>query len=110
MTFVDIGTLDDIPERGARLVKTRAGTVAVFRTSAGQVYAVEDKCPHLAGPLSQGIVHGGRVTCPLHNLVIDLASGAAEGPDGGCVRTYPVQLREGRIHLGLDAQPSEKVA
>jgi len=110
MTYLDIGSVDDIPERGARLVKTKSETVAVFRTASGQIFAIEDKCPHLSGPLSQGIVHGSRVTCPLHNLVVDLATGMADGPDGGCVRTFPVEVRDGRILIGLEAGLGEKVA
>ena len=97
--FIDIGSVDDVPVRGARLVKTAEETIAVFKTVSGEIFAVEDKCPHLAGPLSQGIVHGNSVTCPLHNLVIDLASGAAQGPDGGCVKTCPIEIIDGRILL-----------
>ena len=108
--FVDIGSVDDVPVRGARLVKTRAETIAVFKTASGDIFAIEDKCPHLAGPLSQGIVHDGSVTCPLHNLVIDLASGVAQGPDGGCVKTYPINIVDGRILIKPIKMPREKVA
>lgn len=108
--FIDIGSVDDVPARGSRLVKTHDATIAVFKTVEGDVFAIEDKCPHLSGPLSQGIVHGSSVTCPLHNLVIDLATGAAQGPDGGCVRTYPVELSDGRVLLKLVNALGEKVA
>lgn len=103
--WTHVGRVDDIPARGARVVRTAAGDIAVFRTDDGQIHAIEDKCPHLAGPLSQGIVHGAQVTCPLHNLVIDLATGGALGPDGGCVRVYPVQVSDGDIQLDLAAPP-----
>jgi len=108
--FIDIGAIEDVPVRGSRLVKTRAATIAIFKTVDGDVFAIEDKCPHLSGPLSQGIVHGSSVTCPLHNLVIDLASGKAQGPDGGCVKTYPIEIADGRLLLKLAHTLSEKVA
>jgi nitrite reductase (NADH) small subunit len=100
--WLDIGTLDDIPRQGARTVTTRLGAIAVFRTLADEVYALDDRCPHKGGPLSQGIVHGRSVTCPLHNWVIDLASGEAAAPDRGCVRRIPIKLAEGRLLLGLE--------
>lgn len=97
--FVDIGSLDDIPRRGARVVKTAGGCVAVFRTAEDNVFALEDRCPHKGGPLSEGIVHGTSVTCPLHNWVFDMNSGRAQGADEGRVRTYPVEVQGGRILL-----------
>jgi nitrite reductase (NADH) small subunit len=100
--WLDIGTLDDIPRQGARTVATRRGDIAVFRTLADEVFALDDRCPHKGGTLSQGIVHGRSVTCPLHNWVIDLASGEAASPDHGCVRRIPVRLAEGRLLLGLE--------
>ena len=95
--FVDIGSLDDIPAQGARLVKTAQGCVAVFRTADDRVFALEDQCPHKGGPLSEGIVHGTSVTCPLHNWVFDMNTGQAQGADQWMVRTYPVKVQGGRI-------------
>ncbi len=95
--FVDIGALDDIPPQGARVVKTAQGCVAVFRTADDRVFALEDRCPHKGGPLSEGIVHGDRVTCPLHNWVFDMNSGLAQGADEGAVRTYPIRVQQGRV-------------
>ena len=63
--WIDIGSIDSIPIRGARVVRTAAGCIAVFRTAIDEVFAIDDACPHKAGPLSQGIVHGKAVTCPL---------------------------------------------
>jgi nitrite reductase (NADH) small subunit len=64
--FIDIAALNDIPHQGARVVKTQSGCIAVFRTADDQVFAIDDRCPHKGGPLSEGIVHGTAVTCPLH--------------------------------------------
>ncbi len=99
--WYDVGAAADVPLRGARLVKTPQGCLAVFRTAEQTVFALEDRCPHKAGPLSQGIVHGTSVTCPLHNWVIDLNTGKAMGPDEGSVPTIPAEVRGGRIFLFL---------
>lgn len=100
----DVGAVTDIPERGARRVTTAQGDVAVFRTGDGQVFALVDRCPHKHGPLSQGIVHGHGVTCPLHSWVIDLETGQPTGADAGkgCTPVVPVLVRDGRVLL---AQP-----
>ena len=90
--WADIGRIDDIPLRGARLVKTARGCIAVFRTAENEAFALDDKCPHNGGPLSQGIVHGRFVTCPLHNWVIGLDSGAAQGADKGTVKTHALKV------------------
>ena len=104
MNWIAIGTLDDIPLRGARCVKTPMGRIGVFRTAENQVFAIEDHCPHKGGPLSQGIVHGTSVTCPLHNWVISLETGRALGADEGSVRTIPLELRGGRIFMAIEQQ------
>lgn len=107
--WIEVGAVDDIPRRGARVVKTARGDIAVFRTADDRVFALDDRCPHKAGPLSQGIVHGHSVTCPLHNWVIGLEDGAAQGADSGCTRAIPVKLQKGKILLRL-AVASEAAA
>ncbi|MQQ10085.1 nitrite reductase small subunit NirD [Epibacterium sp. SM1979] len=97
--WIDIGALDAVPQRGARVIKTTFGCVAVFRTAEDEVYALDNACPHKQGPLAEGIVHGKSVTCPLHNWVFDLETGQAQGADEGQVATYPAQVAEGRIML-----------
>lgn len=97
--WIDIGALGDIPRRGSRVVKTAMGCVAVFRTGADEVFALENRCPHKGGPLSEGIVHGTSVTCPLHNWVFSLDSGQAQGADKGTVPTYPARIEAGRVLL-----------
>jgi nitrite reductase (NADH) small subunit len=101
MNWVDLGELEAIPRLGARVVRSPGGDIAVFRTADDRVFALNDRCPHKGGPLSQGIVHGERVTCPLHNWVIDLASGEATGPDTGCTHSYVVRVERGRVCLDL---------
>ncbi|HEX7776591.1 MAG TPA: nitrite reductase small subunit NirD [Parvibaculum sp.] len=101
--WTEIGDIDDIPRRGARCVMTPLGRIGVFRTQDDRVFAVEDRCPHKAGPLAQGIVHGASVTCPLHNWVISLETGEAQGADEGKVRTFPIKREGTRIFMDASA-------
>ena len=100
--WIEIGSVDDIPKQGARVVRTPQGDIAVFRTATGEIFALRDRCPHKGGPLSQGIVSGKTVTCPLHNWNIALDTGEAVAPDQGCAGHIPVKLIEGRISLLLE--------
>ena len=101
--WIDVGAASDVPERGARVVRIGAGDIAVFKTAEGTLFALRDRCPHLGGPLSQGIVHGRSVTCPLHNWVISLDTGEAQGADTGCAGSIPLQVKDGRILLASSA-------
>ncbi len=97
--WIDVGSVEDVPLRGSRVVAAPSGDIAVFRTAAGRVFALWDKCPHKGGPLSQGIVHDDAVTCPLHNWVVGLETGEVKGPDQGCARKVAIKLEEGRIQI-----------
>lgn len=99
--WIEIGALNEIPRLGSRVVETDSGDIAVFRANDDTVFALRDRCPHKAGPLSQGIVHGHSVTCPLHNWKIDLASGQAQAPDEGCTGRYDVMVENGVVYLAL---------
>ncbi len=101
MSWEQIGSIADIPRRGGRCVLTPQGRIAVFRTSEDRVFALEDHCPHKGGPLSQGIVHGASVTCPLHNWVVSLETGKAQGADEGSVRTIPIKVEGDKLFIGL---------
>ena len=103
MEFIAIGAWADIPRRGARCVDTPKGRIAVFRTAEDRFFAIEDRCPHKKGPLSQGIVHGDAVTCPLHNWVISLETGQALGADEGAVRTFPLKQDGDTLLIARDA-------
>lgn len=102
--WVDAGPVDAIPSPGARRLPTEQGTIAVVRTGSGTVYAIGDSCPHKGGPLSQGMVFGEKLQCPMHDLVIDLKTGFAVAPDTGAVSTYPVRIENGRIRVGMAPQ------
>ena len=97
---VRVCKLEDIPRLGARrYVRGDGGTIAVFRTADDGVFALRDACPHQGGPLSQGIVFGESVACPLHNWCIDLKSGNAAAPDEGAVERFDVQVVNGFVEL-----------
>ena len=97
--WIDVGPLSAIPARGARVVKVRGGCVALFRTHDDRVFALDDRCPHRGGPLSEGIVTDRAVTCPLHNRVIAFETGATDEPGEPPVPTHPVRVAEGRVLL-----------
>ena len=97
--WTPIVALESIPTLGSRVVKTDTMNIALFRTTTNEVFAIKDECPHKQGPLSQGIVHGNSVTCPLHNWKIDLASGEALGADEGCVNTFKTKVEEGMVFI-----------
>ncbi len=99
--WIEVGALDEIPKLGSRVVETKKGDIAVFRAADDHVFALRDKCPHKNGPLSQGIVHGHVVTCPLHNWNIDLESGEAKAPDEGCAGKYEAKVEAGVVYLSL---------
>jgi nitrite reductase (NADH) small subunit len=104
MNWLQIGHLEDIPRQGSRVVQTSNGEVALFRSVDDQVFALDNRCPHKGGPLSQGIVHGKRVTCPLHSWVIELESGVAVAPDQGCVYRHEVRVAHGVVFLEVKAR------
>jgi nitrite reductase (NADH) small subunit len=99
--YIDIGAIADIPLRGARVVKSAAGCIAVFRTAENEAFAVDDKCPHKGGPLSQGIVFGTSVACPLHNWAIGLDDGCAKSPDEGCTPKFSVKVEDGQVMMNV---------
>ena len=95
-----ICNVNDIPVLGSRRVARPVGVdVAVFRNDQDQVFALLDRCPHKGGPLSQGIVFGESVACPLHNWTIDLNGGCVKAPDEGCTPKFAVKIEDGAVHL-----------
>ncbi len=95
--------LDEIPVAGARVVRVPGcADIALFRTIEDRVFALHDRCPHKGGPLSQGIVHGAQVTCPLHGWVIELDRGRALEPDIGQTACLRVRVEDGDVLLHRD--------
>ncbi|MHB1098053.1 MAG: nitrite reductase small subunit NirD [Burkholderiales bacterium] len=104
MSWMQVGTLEDVPRQGSRVVDTPKGKIAIFRSVDDRIFALNNSCPHKGGPLSQGIVHGSRVTCPLHSWVIDLETGSAVAPDVGCAHRYDVRVEAGLLFLDLEVE------
>ena len=109
MSWIDIAAVTDIPLRGARVINTHLGCVGLFRTGEAEVFAASNTCPHKNGPLSEGIIHGQSVTCPLHNWVFDLNTGEAKG-EPARIATYPVRIQEGRILIDATALAKRNAA
>lgn len=99
--WIEVTELNDIPQLGSRVIKTDTVEIAIFRNSEDEVFAMKNECPHKKGPLSEGIVHGHSVTCPLHNWKIDMKSGQALGPDEGCTNVYQTKVENGMVLLAL---------
>jgi nitrite reductase (NADH) small subunit len=97
--------VEDIPVLGARRVAREGSTIpiAVFRTAEDKVFALLDRCPHKGGPLSQGIVFGESVACPLHNWTIGLDDGCAKAPDEGCTERFACKVDGGQVFLEAHA-------
>jgi nitrite reductase (NADH) small subunit len=99
--WTQVAKLEEIPALGARTIETDSMTIAVFRNSSDQVFALKDEYPHKKEPLSQGIVHGTTVTCPLHNWKISLESGEANAPDEGCTNTFETKVEDGMVYIKI---------
>jgi len=105
-TWADVGPIDLIPRLGARVLKRNGGDIAVFRNAEDEVFALLNRCPHKGGPLSEGIVYGRTVACPLHNWCLDLATGEAKAPDEGCASSFPIRIEGGRVLVSLVPEAS----
>lgn len=101
--WTPVCTLSEIPALGARRVRRPDGVdIALFRTASDRIYALLDRCPHKGGPLSQGIVFGESVACPLHNWTIRLDDGRAQAPDEGCTLAFDVKVEGEQVYLRSD--------
>ena len=99
--WVKVAETADVPPLAARVVRVKGGEIALFHAGDGNFYAIDNACPHKGGPLSEGIVHDCRVTCPLHNWVLDLRTGEAQAPDEGKIATHAVKVEDGAVYLKL---------
>ncbi len=99
--WTKVVALRDIPKLGSRLVRSAKGEIAIFRTEDDRVFALHNSCPHKGGPLSQGIVYGDKVACPLHNWRISLIDGQAEEPDEGHTACFAVKVEDGTVYLEI---------
>jgi nitrite reductase (NADH) small subunit len=97
-----VAEVADLPKGEGRTFAVDGRRLAVFHMRSGEVFATQADCPHLGGPLADGLTGGTTVICPLHERVFDLRTG--QGPDGECagLEVYPVSLgTDGKIWLQL---------
>jgi nitrite reductase (NADH) small subunit len=99
MSWTKICPLNEIPKLGSRVVRTESADIGIFRTEDDRVFALNNSCPHKGGPLSQGIVYGDKVACPLHSWKISLVNGKAEEPDVGETACYQIKVEDGVVYL-----------
>ncbi len=101
--WIEVGSIEDIPTLGSRVIESAEGDIALFRNSEDEVFALRNSCPHKGGPLADGLVAGRQVTCPLHSWTLELETGEVIAPDKGCARSYPVKIDNQVIYLNLAA-------
>ncbi len=94
-----VGNLEDLPVQTGKVIHLGKVEIAVFRLSNGEIKAVENRCPHKGGPLSEGIISGEYVFCPLHDWKVSLKDGLVQEPDTGCVKTYPVHIEDSVVSI-----------
>ncbi len=99
--WVRVAPLEEIPKLGARVVRSKDIDIGVFRLEDGRIYAVNNSCPHKGGPLSEGIVYGDKIACPLHSWKISLVDGKADEPDEGTTACFNTKIEDGVVYLEL---------
>jgi len=109
MERVFIANLSEIPELRGRSVTINGTEIALFKLSSGELKAIENRCPHKNGKLSEGIVSGKHVFCPLHDWKINVCDGLVQSPDEGCVRTFELEIDEstGKVYVLFAADKSK---
>ncbi len=98
--FAAVCTLADLPVGLGRAYVVGSHRIAIFRTRYGRIFAVADRCPHKGGPLSDGMLAGDQIVCPMHSFRFDSA-GNCDQPGVCSVRTYPVELAGDVVRVGI---------
>ena len=99
--WVKVAPLDEIPVLGARVVRNNMVDIGVFRLEDDRIFAINNSCPHKGGPLSEGIVYGDKIACPLHSWKISLVDGKADEPDVGQTACFNTKVEDGFVYLEL---------
>jgi len=101
--WLRVCSVDEIPDRRARIVSVSGERVAIFRYD-GKISAVSNVCQHQNGPLGEGRVVDGCITCPWHGYQYVPDTGASPPPFNEKVPTFNVRLRKGQVYL--DPRPN----
>jgi nitrite reductase/ring-hydroxylating ferredoxin subunit/DMSO/TMAO reductase YedYZ heme-binding membrane subunit len=108
--WIDAGLAADIPEKRARRITTKAGNqIAIFRYD-GKVSAVSNVCAHQMGPLAEGCIIDGLVTCPWHGWQYDPSTGRSPAPYTEKVETFAVRVKDGRVFVAPKPNPKGTAA
>ncbi len=103
------GTVDEIKTRGCTVVTGGGHAIAVFHHDE-ELFAVDNRCPHMGFPLDRGSVKDGILTCHWHHARFDLASGGTFNPFADDVRSYPVNVADGIVWVDPQPAPRDEVA
>ena len=98
--YVKVGRVDDFTEGEGRSVEVAGRWLALFRTG-GAFYAIDNACPHMAGPLGAGRLDGHVVTCPLHGWRIDVTTGCSPTNEHVRVARFDVRVEDGWVCVGV---------
>lgn len=99
--FVEAARLDEVPLGTGKAIAIAGKEVALFNVD-GQIYAIDDVCPHAGSSLGNGKLAGRVVTCRSHGMKIDVATGCFPASEGFAVTSYPVMVLAGKIMVALD--------
>ncbi|WP_247729733.1 Rieske (2Fe-2S) protein [Halovivax limisalsi] len=96
--YVPVVDADELRTEGRKLVTPEGTAIALFHHE-GEVRAVDNRCPHMGFPLSDGTVEDGILTCHWHHARFELSCGDTFDPWADDVRTYPVEVRDGTVYV-----------
>lgn len=97
-SFIKVALVTDIPPDNRKVVEWEGRAVVIFNVD-GDFFAVGRYCPHEGGHLDEGTLDGTLLTCPLHGITFDLATGESEDDGGFSITRYRVKVEEGSIFL-----------
>lgn len=93
--------LDDLPVGLGRAFEVDGKPIAIFRTRAGRIFAVDGVCPHKGGPLADGMLAGDSVVCPYHAFRFEGATGACDQPGICDIASYPVEVTDDDVFVTI---------
>lgn len=96
---IKVTTVNELPQKIGKTVKVGSHEIALFHLDNGEIYAIQNRCPHKGGVLAEGIVSGEYVFCPMHDQKISLVDGLVQKPDTGCVDTYRVEIEDENVYI-----------
>jgi nitrite reductase (NADH) small subunit len=99
---VKVAELSELKEQIGKEVMVQGYQVGLFLLTSGKVLAIENRCPHKGGTLTEGIVSEDHVFCPLHDWKICLEDGLVQAPDTGCVKTFDVTVEGQNVYLTIE--------